>query len=167
MTVPAFDRVDGVSIDAAVRTRMHRLLTDYLGGQPVPADLSATPAAIRSGTAVVYLRLVANDPPFVRVFSPLLRGLGCSPELLAELNELNGRLNFVRLFWRDESVIASYELMAETLDGTELGNACDWVADAADYYDVRLHDKFGGELAFAPPPTSQHPADTPRGKMGA
>jgi hypothetical protein len=162
----SFDKVYRVSIDAAVRTRVHRLLTDYLGGQPVPADLSVTPAAIRSGTAVVYLRLVANDPPFVRVFSPLLRRLERSPELLTELNELNGRLNFVRLFWRDDSVIASYELMAETLDATELGNACDWVADAADYYDVRLHDQFGGELAFAPPPTSQHPADTPHGKMG-
>lgn len=159
-----------MSIDDGVRARVHRLLSDYLGGQPVPADLSVTPAAIRSGTAVVYLRLVANDPPFVRVFSPLLRRLECSPKLLSELNELNGRLNFVRLFWRDDSVIASYELMAETLDATELGNACDWVADAADYYDVRLRGQFGGELAFTPPPTSQHPADTPggdTGKMGA
>lgn len=154
-----------MSIDATVRTRVHRLLTDYLGGQQVPEDLSATPAAIRSGTAVVYLRLVANDPPFVRIFSPLLRRLECSPKLLSELNELNGRLNFVRLFWRDESVIASYELMAETLDARELSNACDWVADAADYYDVRLREQFGGELAFTPPPTSQHPADTPHGKM--
>ncbi|MDG6107394.1 hypothetical protein Daura_49980 [Dactylosporangium aurantiacum] len=156
-----------MSIDAAVRARVHRLLTDYLGGQSVPADLSATPAAIRSGTAVVYLRLVANDPPFVRVFSPLLRHLECSPQLLRELNDLNGRLNFVRLFWRDDSVIASYELMAETLDAVELSNACDWVADAADYYDVRLREQFGGELAFTPPPASQHPADTPHGKMEA
>jgi hypothetical protein len=155
-----------VSIDDALRAKVHGLVTEYLGGQEVPADLVAEPVAIRSGTAVVYLRLIASEPPFVRVFSPLLRRLACSPQLLAELNELNGRLNFVRMFWRDDSVIASYELMAETLDAIELSNACDWVADAADYYDVRLREQFGGDLAFTPPPTSQHPADTPGGTVG-
>lgn len=154
-----------MSIDDALRAKVHRLVTDYVGGQPVPADLSAAPAAIRSGTAVIYLRLIANDPPLVRVFSPLLRGLDSSPGLLAELNELNGRLNFIRLFWRDNSVIASSELLASTLDPIELSNACDWLADAADYYDVRLQEQFGGELAFSPPPTSDHPADTARAKM--
>jgi len=151
-----------VSIDDALRTKVHRLVTDYVGGQTVPADLSAEPAAIRSGTAVIYLRLIASDPPLVRVFSPLLRKLECSPELLTELNELNGRINFIRLFWRDRSVIAAGELLASTLDPIELSNACDWLADTSDYYDVRLQNRFGGELAFAPPPASDHPADTPR-----
>ena len=122
-------------------------MTDYVGGQTVPADLSAEPAAIRSGTAVIYLRLIASDPPLVRVFSPLL-------------NELNGRINFIRLFWRDHSVIAAGELLASTLDPIELSNACDWLADTSDYYDVRLQNRFGGELAFDPPPASDHPADT-------
>ncbi|WP_238012526.1 YbjN domain-containing protein [Dactylosporangium sp. AC04546] len=150
-----------MSIDDALRAKVRGLVTDYLGGQPVPDDLTAAPAAIRSGTAVLYLRLINNDPPLVRVFSPLLRKIECSPELLTELNELNGRLNFIRLFWRDQSVIASTELLAATLDPIELTNACDWLADAADYYDVRLHAQFGGELAFAPPPASAHPADAP------
>ncbi|GAA2600095.1 hypothetical protein GCM10010399_33610 [Dactylosporangium fulvum] len=150
-----------MSIDDALRTKVHRLVTDYVGGQPVPPDLSTAPAAIRSGTAVLYLRLLANDPPLVRIFSPLLRKIDCSSELLAELNDLNGRLNFLRIFWRDQSVIASTELLAATLDPIELSNACDWVADAADYYDVRLRDQFGGELAFSPPPASDHPADRP------
>ncbi|GGM88741.1 hypothetical protein ACFFX1_13465 [Dactylosporangium sucinum] len=150
-----------MSIDDALRAKVRQLVSDYVGGQPVPADLTAAPAAIRSGTAVLYLRLINNDPPLVRVFSPLLQKIDCSPELLTELNELNGRLNFIRLFWRDRSVIASTELLAATLDPIELTNACDWLADAADYYDVRLHAQFGGELAFAPPPTSAHPADAP------
>jgi hypothetical protein len=139
-----------VSIDDALEAKVHRLLTDYLGGQEVPADLVAAPVAIRSGTAVLYLRLLANEPPLVRVFSPLLRRLDRSPELLAELNELNGRLNFVRLFWRDDCVFAAVELLASTLDAIELSNACDWVSDTADYYDERLRDQFGGQLAFDP-----------------
>lgn len=142
-----------MSIDGALRARVHGLVTDYLGGQEVPADLVAQPVAIRSGTAVVYLRLIASDPPLVRVFSPLLRRLGRSPELLAELNELNGRLNFIRLFWRDDCVIAAAEVLASTLDPIELSNACDWVSDTADYYDERLREQFGGELAFDPDDT--------------
>ncbi|WP_432832584.1 T3SS (YopN, CesT) and YbjN peptide-binding chaperone 1 [Dactylosporangium sp. CA-092794] len=139
-----------MSIDDALRAKVHGLVTEYLGRQDVPADLAAEPVAIRSGTAVVYLRLIAGEPPLVRVFSPLLRRLGRSPELLTELNELNGRLNFVRLFWRDDSVIAAMEMLASTLDPIELSNACDWVADTADYYDERLRDQFGGQLAFDP-----------------
>ncbi|GAA0742992.1 hypothetical protein Drose_36975 [Dactylosporangium roseum] len=146
-----------MSIDDALRAKVHRLVTDYVGGQAVPPDLSTAPVAIRSGTAVLYLRLIANAPPLVRIFSPLLRKIDRSPELLVELNELNGRLNFLRIFWRDQSVIASTELLAETLDPIELSNACDWIADAADYYDERLHDQFGGELAFSPPPAVERP----------
>jgi hypothetical protein len=159
--------VRDVSIDDALRAKVHRLVTNYVGGQAVPADLVTEPAAIRSGTAVIYLRLIANEPPLVRVFSPLLRKLECSPQLLTELNELNSRLNFIRLFWRDNSVIASSELLASTLDPIELSNACDWLADTSDYYDVRLRDRFGGELAFDPSPTSDHPADTPRPRANA
>ncbi|WP_433053402.1 T3SS (YopN, CesT) and YbjN peptide-binding chaperone 1 [Dactylosporangium sp. CS-033363] len=139
-----------MSIDGALRAKVHGLLTEYLGGQDVPADLVSRPVAIRSGTAVVYLRLIGSEPPFVRVFSPLLRELACSPELLTELNELNSQLNFIRLFWRDGSVFAAVEMLASTLDPIELSNACDWVADTADYYDERLRDQFGGRLAFDP-----------------
>ncbi|MFG2043403.1 YbjN domain-containing protein [Dactylosporangium sp. NPDC048998] len=142
-----------MSIDDALRAKVHRLVTEYLGGQEVPADLVAEPAAIRSGTAVVYLRLIASEPPLVRVFSPMLRQLGRSPQLLAELNDLNGRLNFIRLFWRDDCVFAAVEMLASTLDPIELSNACDWVADTADYYDERLRDQFGGHLAFDPAET--------------
>ncbi|MFB9451124.1 YbjN domain-containing protein [Dactylosporangium vinaceum] len=143
-----------MSIDDALRARVHGLVTDYLGGPEVPADLVSTPVAIRSGTAVVYLRLIASEPPFVRVFSPVLRELERTPELLVELNDLNGRLNFIRLFWRDGSVFAAVEMLASTLDPIELSNACDWVADTADYYDERLRDQFGGRLAFDPAETT-------------
>ncbi|GEM_PF-1582902 len=137
-----------VSIDEGLRTRVHRLLAEYLDGQPLPADLVTEPVAIRAGTAVLYVRLVDCEPSVVRLFSPLLRGLDRSPELLVELNELNARLNFLRLFWREGTVYAASELLAETLEAAELTNACDALADTADHYDVRLHARFGGEIAY-------------------
>lgn len=138
-----------VAIDAGVCARVRELLTSYLGGQPLPADLVAEPVAMRCGTAVVYVRLVEADPVLIRIFSPLLRRVERSPDLLVELNELNARLSFLRLFWRDGSVYAAAEMLAATLDDVELANACDTLADTADHYDVRLHARFGGELAFS------------------
>ncbi len=137
-----------MSIDHDLRDQVRSLLSGYLGGHPVPTDLTAEPVAIRAGTAVVYVRLVDGEPVVLRVFSPLLREIPRSGELVDELNDLNGRLNFVRVFWREDTVYASCELLAETLDPEELAHACDNVADTADYYDVRLHARFGGLLAF-------------------
>jgi len=137
-----------VPIEPDLREQVRALLSGYLGGHPLPADLTAEPLAIRAGTAVVYVRLVDAAPVVLRVFSPLLRHVARSAELVGELNDLNARLNFVRVFWRDDTVYASCELLAETLDPAELAHACDNVADTADYYDVRLHARFGGEVAF-------------------
>lgn len=134
-------------IDDSVRERVHRLVRDYLG-EALPVDLVAEPVAIRAGTAVVYVRLVDAHPPVLRVFSPLLRSIERSTELLVELNQLNARLNFLRLFWHEGTVFAACELLAEALDAAALVNACDGVADTADHYDERLHARFGGELAF-------------------
>jgi hypothetical protein len=138
-----------VPIAPALHERVHTLVADYLGGQPLPDDLVADPVAMQAGTAVVYLRLLDAEPPVVRIFSPLLRDLDVSGALLAELNELNARLTFDRLFWRDRAVYAATERLAETLTATELRHAIDSLADHADYYDVRLHDRFGGVIAFA------------------
>ena len=136
-----------MTIESSVRERVSRLLTAYLGGDDA-VDPTETPVAIRAGTAVVHVRLIDAEPPVVRVFSSLLRRVDSSPELLAEINEINAHLSFARLFWRDGSVLAATELLASTIDPNELANACDVLCDVADYYDVKLHQRFGGELAF-------------------
>lgn len=137
-----------VTMDEAVRGRVLGLVSEYLD-QPLTADLCTEPVAIRSGTAVVYLRLVDATPAVVRVFSPLLRGVDRTAELLVELNELNGRLSFLRMFWRDGTVYLVSEVLANTLTEAELANLCDTVADAADYYDEWLNARFGGQTAYA------------------
>jgi hypothetical protein len=143
-----------VPIDERLHRRVRQLIGAYLDDSAFAADLVTEPAAIRCGTAVLYVRLVDADPPVVRVFSPLLRGVDRGPELLTELNELNGRLSFLRLFWRDHTVYAAAELLADTLGTAELANTCDLLSDAADYYDERLHARFGGQTAF----TDRRPA---------
>lgn len=92
-----------------------------------------------------------SDPIVLRVFSPLLRGVPRSPELLGELNDLNARLSFLRFFWRDDAVFAATEMLAEKVDRISLAHAFETVADAADYYDERLEPRFGGEKAYLDP----------------
>lgn len=124
------------------------MVSTYLNRQPMPHDLVEEPLVIRSGTAAVHLRLVDADPAVLRVFSPLLRGVPATPQLLTELNDLNGRISFLRLFWRGGTVYLAGELLAATVDGAGLAVFCDRLADTADYYDEHLRGEFGGSVAF-------------------
>lgn len=141
-----------VPLDDDLCSRVQRLVAAYLDGQPANGDLVTEPVAVRSGTAVVYIRLVDADPPVVRVFSPLLRGVDRDAELLGELNDINARLSFIRLFWRERTVYAAAELLASDLNSAVLTHAVDTIADTADYYDERLQPRFGGEKAYLEPP---------------
>jgi hypothetical protein len=141
-----------VTLDPALAQRVTRLVADYLDDADNDTDdgldIVTEPVAIQAGTAMVLVRLVDADPPVVRVFSPLVRSVERGSDLLAELNEINAHLNFLRLFWRDHTVFAATELLAESADAAAIAHACDAVADLADYYDVRFHERYGGDLAY-------------------
>lgn len=137
-----------MSVDRRLVERVSSLLADYLDDGDPDLDPLREAVAIQAGTACVLVRLVDADPPVLRVFSPLLRKIERSTELLVELNEINAHLSFLRLFWRDHTVFAAMELLASALDGPSLTFACDSLSDLADYYDERLHARYGGELAY-------------------
>jgi type III secretion system-like peptide-binding chaperone len=137
-----------VTLDPMLARRVTGLVANYLDDADHDLDIVTEPVAIQAGTAMVLIRLVDADPPVLRVFSPLVRSVERGAELLAELNEINAHLNFLRLFWRDHTIFAATELLAESSDAAAIAHACDAVADLADYYDVRFHDRLGGELAY-------------------
>jgi hypothetical protein len=160
--VTAAHRLDGssvrtVTVDPTLAARVGTLLGEYLqdsdddgdNGDGADLDPLAGPVAIRSGTALVLVRLVDAEPPLLRIFSPLLRDVEGSTELVAELNEINGHLGFLRVFWRDRTVFAATELLATSLDTANLRHACDGIAELSDYYDERLHQRFGGQIAYS------------------
>jgi len=142
-----------VTVDRRLAARIASLVDDYLqddrGVDEPHVDPLTAPVPIQSGTALVLVRLVDAEPPLVRIFSPLLRDVDRSADLLAELNEINGHLGFLRVFWRDRTVFAATELLATSVDATSLRHACDGVAELSDYYDERLHRRFGGQIAYS------------------
>jgi hypothetical protein len=135
-------------VDTQLAGRISRLICDYLDEPASDMDIAGEAVAIQAGTALVLVRLIDADPPVLRVFSPLLRQVQRDDGLLAELNEINAHLSFLRMFWREGTVYAATELLAESVDATTLAHACDSVSDLADYYDERLHARFGGDLAY-------------------
>lgn len=137
--------VSSMAVSADTLQHVQPLVDSYLR---TSTDVGAGPISVRSGSAVVNIRLLDTEPTLVRVYSAVVQGVPESPDLLSALNEINATTNFIRLFWRDETVFAADELLAQTLDLDELVTAVDLVADLADHYDDDLVERFGGEVGF-------------------
>jgi hypothetical protein len=93
----------------------------------------------------IWGRLLDTAPPQFLVFSTLLTDVQTSPELMTELNDINGARSFVRVIWSGNTVSARAELVASTLDPTELFTAFERVKSAASELTPMLAIAFGGE----------------------
>jgi hypothetical protein len=136
---------------------VEKTVAEYLGIEQVQVWEDGT-IPIRSGTTIVNVRLVQGEDQsraILQVYSPMLREIESSPELLAKLNEVNANLMFVRAFWTDRQVILALELLAETLDRDQVAHAVSLVSLAGNFWDSELNKAFGGSTYFAEEP----PAD--------
>ncbi len=119
---PAFEAMLAELLDVEVAD----LERDGDGDYPVPL----------SDDHLLYLSLREGDPDAgtpdtVHAFAILVNGVDPTPELLSELNDLNGHVRFARLYWADGAVFVGDELLLATLDAAELGHACRTVAALA------------------------------------
>lgn len=137
-------------MEPELQRRVVRLIEDHVGVS-ASSNLLDEPIGLRAGSAGVYLRLLDGEPPVLRVFSPMLNDVDIVPDLLEELNQLNGQHIQVRLFARDRTVFAAAELVATTLDPEEVVAACDAVSSVADHYDDLLQARFGGTTTYPEP----------------
>jgi len=102
----------------------------------------------RSGSAMVYVRIVDGAPPFVTVFSPILRDIEASPALLTALNDLNLRIRFGRVFWVQRQVIVMTEITGVDVTPDQVALTCIELGNLADTLDDVLHGRFGGRTMF-------------------
>lgn len=108
---------------------------------------------IRVGSALMFVQVLDGVPPLLRVFSPILRDVVESRELLDALNEINGRIRFGRVFWTSRQVIVAMELTAAGITADQVVFACTELGNLADHLDDGLHGRFGGATVFATRPT--------------
>lgn len=108
------------------RPALEQMLRDLGLDEPQTDQDGDYPIAVGSGG--MYVRLAPADPQRgipdrVQVFAVVLDGVEPSPELLAELNDLNGGAGFARVFHVSGQVLVEVELLVHTLDLDELDNA--------------------------------------------
>lgn len=103
---------------------------------------------VRFGSALYYVRLVGADQPDVQVFAVAVDDVPASPELLAEINEINTRVRFARVFHVREQVLVETDLVGDAVDPHGFINACQTVARISDQLGPVLSKGYGGRTAF-------------------
>lgn len=147
--MPVMARVD------VVRPYVEKLLSDFVGVKEVAVDDDGD-VPIRRGSTMYWVSLYSNaDEAQVRVWSYMAREVPSSSGLFEHLNEINARIRYGRVYWDNEDVIVSHELLAEHLDGRELENACECIGGISDAHDDELVSRFGGRVFFPPQELSE------------
>lgn len=106
---------------------------------------------LRFGSAAVRVR-VLDDPPCVRMFSPVLEDVGADGRLLDRLNELNAEIRFARFFAVEGRVIVAAEMFVAPFVAEHVTRACSHMGTLADEIGGTLQKEFGGRRAFEEAP---------------
>ena len=133
-----------------VRAYTESLLEKILGVDKLRADADGD-WPVRFESALYYVRVdpATREEPVVQIFAVVLAGVGASPELFEELNDINACLRFARAFWVRDQVLIESEIVGEAMSLAGFASACEAVAGAADHFGVRLAERFGGATPFA------------------
>ncbi len=99
------------------------------------------------GSQVIFVRRIGTTP-FARIWSPLVREVEETPELLAQLNSLNTNAGLVRFCVHDGVVLAEADVAAEPTVARHVDLALRRFCDATDGVDAILQREFGGRTAF-------------------
>lgn len=102
----------------------------------------------RYRSAGYYVRLINEQSPTVQVFSVVLREVKRTAKLFTAVNDVNSMIAYARVYVVQNQVVVATELVAETLDAEELGNACNIVGRIADKVGPELQEQFGGRVLF-------------------
>jgi len=121
------------------------VLKDQLGIAEVYRDDDGD-IPIPRGSAVVFIRILDKDSPFLEVFSPLIRGFEVSPDVFEAVNAINMQMPMAKatVFADSKEIVLSAHVLIDTLSTKELMFTLDMVSNAADHFDTLLQKRFGG-----------------------
>jgi len=133
-----------------IARRLLAIVREIIGINALDYDEDGDIGISFGGTAT-FLRLVGN-PPYVRLYAPLLQEVRESPELLARLNKLNANTGHMRFFVSDETIFTVADVPAAPLDYAHLTTALGRFCEIANGMDKLLDAEFGGKTI-----ASEHP----------
>lgn len=126
---------------------VEKLLGSIIGGGHVESDADGD-YPIRYRSALYYVRLVGEPDPDVQVFAVAVDGVSASTELLADINEINTRARFARIFHVRDQVLVETDLIGAAIEAPSFLNACETVASISDQVGPQLAAAHGGKTAF-------------------
>ena len=112
---------------------------DPSGNYPVP-----------TGTTMLFVRILPFEPPVVRVFAPVFRGMAATPELLVALNDLNAELLFCRVLVVNGEVIVATEFRAAGITADDVAWGCLVVGGWVERIGATLVARLGPTGALVP-----------------
>lgn len=133
------------------RRLVEEVLGEVFGPDVLHRDADGDYLLSSHGGTPVYARLREDRPMTLQLFARVLDKVQATPELLAELNDLNTNVTFARTFVVDGQVLAESDLVADTIDPEELLTSFDRVRRLTDEIAPMLAVVHGGE------PTTAHP----------
>jgi hypothetical protein len=98
-------------------------LCRFLGAPSIALDPSGN-YPVPTGTTMLFVRILLFEPPVVRVFAPVFRGMAATPELLVALNDLNTELLFCRVLVVNGEVIVATEFRAAGITADDVAWGC-------------------------------------------
>jgi hypothetical protein len=126
------------------RRLLEDLLCKFLEVDSVTADVDGDYPVTSPEGHRLWVRLVTDaEPASVQVFSVIANRVETTPDLLEELNSINATAAHIKVLLADGAVMAEVDLVAETLDLPELGNALRVVRHTAERYHDVLSAYFG------------------------
>jgi Putative bacterial sensory transduction regulator len=117
----------------------HELIIDGDGDYPY-----------RWGTAACWVAVQSGPSMAVRVFAHAAHGLKRTAKLLTEINEVNARSRWARVFWDHGRVIVAAELPWTAIDRPALDQFMRSVGTVADDIGAMLAAVYGGQTPLPP-----------------
>jgi hypothetical protein len=127
-------------------------LCRFLGTEAVALDPAGN-YPVPTGTTLLFVRILPFEPPVVRVFAPVFRGMAPTPELMAALNELNTELLFCRALVVNGEVIVATELRGTAISADDVAWGCLVVGTWVERTRATLADRLGPPGPRVPEPS--------------
>lgn len=127
-----------------LRVRIEEIISGVVGHLGAVQDDDGDYPLLRRSTPVYARLLCDHNPAVLQVFAVLVADISASPELYAELNDLNTASSFARLFHVGEQVLAEVDLVADSLDADELRVAINRILSVAHDIAPTLSAVLGG-----------------------
>ena len=102
---------------------------------------------IRAGSALTFVRLI-GDPPYVRIYSPILRDVEESAGICGRLNDINLSETLMRFMFRNGLIYSVADVSAAPFVSAHVAQAFVHVCAIAGGMDSLLQEECGGRTAF-------------------